>query len=89
MSRRLLSVSSQQEPQFAALPSATCYQPSRKREEACALQNLRRRLQAARVIEINHREAVETVANRNLKRTEEDQEELDNRQHLLQKVRRN
>lgn len=86
VSKRLLSVSSQQEPQFAALPSATCYQPSRKREEARALQNLRRRLQAARVIEVNHREAVETVANRNLRRTEEDQEELDNKQHLLQKV---
>lgn len=87
VSQRLLSVSSQQEPQFASLPSAACYQPSRKREEARALQNLRRRLQAARVIEVNHqRQSVES-ANRNFGRTEGDQEELDNKQHLLQKVR--
>lgn len=85
VSKRLLSAASQQEPHFATLPSAACYQPSRKKEEARALQNLRRRLQAARIIEINHRESVE-AANRNLKRTEEDQEELDNKQHLLQKV---
>lgn len=84
VSKRLLSASAQQEPHFASLPSAACYQPSRKKEEARALQNLRRRLQAARVIEVNHRESVEAT-NRNLRRTE-DQEELDNKQHLLQKV---
>lgn len=85
VSKRLLSAASQQEPHFATLPSAACYQPSRKKEEARALQNLRRRLQAARIIEVNHRESVE-AANRNLRRTEEDQEDVDNKQHLLQKV---
>lgn len=85
VSKRLLSSTSQQEPQFVALPSAACYQPSRKKEEARALQNLRRRLQATRIIEINQREALE-ARNRNLRKTEEDQEDLDNKQHLFQKV---
>lgn len=82
VSKRLLSAANQQEPQFATLPSAACYQPSRRREEARALQNLRRRLQAVRVVEANR----EFTEYDRTTRSNEDQEELDNKQHLLQKV---
>lgn len=57
-------------------------QPSRRREEACALQNLRKRLQAVRVLKANRAEPIEaSCANNNLS-----PEELDNRPVLLQKV---
>lgn len=84
VSRRLINASSTQpaEPQFAILPSAPAYQPSRKREEARALQNLRRRLQAARVLQANKPEPVEAAGlNNNVS-----PEELDSRPYLLQKV---
>lgn len=82
VSKRLLSAANQQEPQFATLPSAASYQPSRRLEEARALQNLRRRLQAVRVLEANR----ELTDYDKTVRSNEDQEELDNKQHLLQKV---
>lgn len=83
VSKRLLSASKQSaEPQFAVLPSAPSYQPSRKREEARALQNLRKRLQAVRVLQANKPEPIEaSSANNNLS-----PEDLDNRAYLLQKV---
>ncbi|VEN60638.1 unnamed protein product, partial [Callosobruchus maculatus] len=89
-SRRLLQAATlkqkqaQQEPQFVQLPAATSYQPSRKREEARTLQNLRRTLQAVRVLKENRAEPIEASqhgANNNLS-----PEEIDNRPYLLQKV---
>ncbi|KAJ3665530.1 hypothetical protein Zmor_001022 [Zophobas morio] len=83
VSKRLLSASIQPaEPQFAVLPSAPSYQPSRKREEARALQNLRKRMQAVRVLQANKPEPIEaTCANNNISPAD-----LDNRTYLLQKV---
>lgn len=83
VSRRLLNVSSQQEPQFAVLPSSSSFQPSRKREEARALQNLRRRVQAVRVVQANQQENTESC-NGNTKNISDIV--LDNRPNLLQKV---
>ncbi|XP_065170389.1 venom allergen 3-like [Atheta coriaria] len=83
VSQRLLSVQPQppppNEPQFVQLPSSANYQPSRKREEARALQNLRRRVQQLRIVE----------ANESLNRRSpppRDQQSLDNRPNLLQKI---
>lgn len=81
---RLLSTSIQNtEPQIPEIPSAPQYQPSRRREEAKALQNLRRRLNAAKIVQANKPEPIEarTCANNNLS-----PEETDNRPYLLQKV---
>ncbi|KAG5858294.1 hypothetical protein JTB14_001228, partial [Gonioctena quinquepunctata] len=82
-SKKLLQGSKQPaEPQFAVLPSAPAYQPSRKREEARALQNLRRRLQSVRVLQANRPEPIEaSCANNNIS-----PEELYNRPYLLQKL---
>ncbi|KAJ8935895.1 hypothetical protein NQ318_016228, partial [Aromia moschata] len=82
VSKRLLNATKQPaEPQFAILPTAPSYQPSRKREEARALQNLRKRLHAVRVLKANRAEPVEAIcANNNLS-----PEEIDNRPYLLQK----
>ena len=80
-SRRLLSAGVQSEPQFAVLPFASSYQPSRRREEARALQNLRRRVQAGRAECAD--EAARTAA-----RDSDEHQQLDNRPLLLQKVRR-
>lgn len=76
---RLLS----SEPQIPVIPSAPQYQPSRRREEAKVLQNLRRRLNAAKVVQANRPEPVEarSCANNNLS-----PEDTDNRPYLLQKV---
>uniref|UniRef100_A0A6P7FKG2 Cysteine-rich venom protein kaouthin-2-like n=1 Tax=Diabrotica virgifera virgifera TaxID=50390 RepID=A0A6P7FKG2_DIAVI len=56
---------------------------TRKREEARALQNLRRKFQAVRVLQANRAEPVEasSCANNNL-----NPEELDNRPYLLKKI---
>lgn len=81
---RLLSSSIQNsEPQIPEIPSAPQYQPSRRREEAKALQNLRRRLNAAKIVQANKPEPIEarSCANNNLS-----PEETDNRPYLLQKV---
>ncbi|CAH0559369.1 unnamed protein product [Brassicogethes aeneus] len=73
------------EPQFAILPSAHGYRPSRKREEALALQNLRRRLQAVRVMQANKQEPVEALgANNNISA-----EDIDNRPKMLKKILHN
>ncbi|ENN81942.1 hypothetical protein YQE_01653, partial [Dendroctonus ponderosae] len=79
VSKRLLS----SEPQIPVIPSAPQYQPSRRREEAKVLQNLRRRLNAAKVVQANRPEPVEarSCANNNLS-----PEDTDNRPYLLQKV---
>ncbi|XP_019866209.1 uncharacterized protein LOC109595316 [Aethina tumida] len=87
VSRKLLQQQQQQqaEPQFAVLPSAHSYQPSRRREEARTLQNLRKRLQAVRVLQANKPEPIEALcANNNLS-----PEEIDNRPNLLQKILHN
>ncbi|XP_071051293.1 venom allergen 3-like [Onthophagus taurus] len=84
VSRRLLSASIQQEPQFAVLPSASVYQPSRKREEAHALQNLRRRVQSLRIV--HAKTGSETAKSNNGNDGELQQEELDNRPQLLHKI---
>lgn len=87
VSKRLLNVpSTNQEPQFAVLPSSSTFQPSRKREEARALQNLRRRVQAVRIVQANQQESIESSSssNGNTKTTSDSQ--LDNRPNLLQKV---
>ncbi|CAG9832622.1 unnamed protein product [Diabrotica balteata] len=84
VSKQLLTAAKQPaEPQFAILPSSASYQPSRKREEARALQNLRRKFQAVRVLQANRAEPVEasSCANNNLS-----PEELDNRPYLLKKI---
>ncbi|CAH1113406.1 unnamed protein product [Psylliodes chrysocephalus] len=83
VSQKLLTVPKPAaEPQFAVLPSSASYQPSRRREEAFALQNLRRRLQTVRVLKANRAEPIEaSCANNNLS-----PEELDNRPYLLKKV---
>ncbi|XP_056633701.1 uncharacterized protein LOC130899229 [Diorhabda carinulata] len=84
VSKQLLTAAKQPaEPQFAVLPSSASYQPSRKREEARALQNLRRRLQAVKVLQANRAEPIEATscANNNLS-----PEELDNRPYLLKKI---
>lgn len=84
-SKRILSATTQPaEPQFAILPSAPAYQPSRKREEARALQNLRRRLQAVRVVQANKPEPIEAASCANNNLTSAD---FDNRPQLLQKVK--
>ncbi|KAH1005471.1 hypothetical protein HUJ04_006452 [Dendroctonus ponderosae] len=54
VSKRLLS----SEPQIPVIPSAPQYQPSRRREEAKVLQNLRRRLNAAKVVQANRPEPI-------------------------------
>ncbi|KAL1490546.1 hypothetical protein ABEB36_013222 [Hypothenemus hampei] len=87
VSKRLLSSSIQNpEPQIQLIPSAPQYQPSRRREEAKVLQNLRRRLNAVRVVEANRPQSVEArfCANNNL-----NSEETDNRPYLLQKILHN
>ncbi|CAH1118749.1 unnamed protein product [Phaedon cochleariae] len=84
LASKQLSAASRQsaEPQFAVLPLAAAYQPSRKKEEARALQNLRRRLQAVRVLQANRAEPIEaSCANNNLS-----PEEIDSRPFLLQKI---
>lgn len=83
VSKKLLSASAQQEPQFAVLPSSSSFQPSRKREEARALQNLRRRVQAVRVVQANQQESIESC---NANQNNGTDLHLDNRPHLLQKV---
>ncbi|KAK5650282.1 hypothetical protein RI129_001311 [Pyrocoelia pectoralis] len=81
ISRKLLSASNQ-EPQFAVIPSTSHFQPSCKREEARALQNLRRRVQALRIVQDNRAEPIEAVnANQNSSYTQ-----LNNRPQLLQKI---
>lgn len=82
ISKRILSASSQ-EPQFAVIPSTSNFQPSCKREEARALQNLRRRLQALRVVQSNLAEPIEVI---NASKTNSSYSQLDNRPQLLQKV---
>ncbi|XP_066246143.1 venom allergen 3-like [Euwallacea similis] len=87
VSKRLLSSSIQNsEPQIPVIPTAPQYQPSRRREEAKVLQNLRRRLNAAKIVQANKPEPVEarTCANNNLS-----PEETDSRPYLLQKILHN
>ncbi|KAF7268752.1 uncharacterized protein LOC143195873 [Rhynchophorus ferrugineus] len=87
VSKRLLSSAIQSaEPQIPVLPSAPHYQPSRKREEAKVLQNLRRRLNAAKIVQANRPEPIEarTAVNNNLS-----PEDIDNRPYLLQKILHN
>lgn len=68
-------------PQFSNLSAAgASFQPSRKREEACALQNLKKRVQALRVLKANQQEPVES------NNVVKDNQELDNRPQLFQKV---
>lgn len=83
ISRKLLSASNQ-EPSFAVIPSASNFQPSRKREEARALQNLRRRVQALKIVQSNRPESIEaSTASKN----SSSYKQLDNRPQLLQKVK--
>lgn len=82
ISRKLLSASNN-EPQFAVIPSASHFQPSCKREEARALQNLRRRVQALRVVQGNRPESIEAT---NASKNNSSYLQLDNRPQLLQKV---
>ncbi|KAK4883271.1 hypothetical protein RN001_006590 [Aquatica leii] len=82
ISRRLLSASNQ-EPQFAVIPSTSHFQPSCKREEARALQNLRRRVQALRLLQDNRPEPIEAV---NASQNSPSFTNLDNRPQLLQKI---
>lgn len=60
------------------------FQPSRKREEACALQNLKRRVQQLRLMKANQQEPVE--CNINGKDRDDNTADLDNRPQLFQKV---
>lgn len=86
-SKRLLSASANQEPQFAVLPSASSFQPSRKKEEARALQNLRKRLQAVRVVQANtQHESVESTKYNGNGNGNANEQQLDNRPQLFQKV---
>lgn len=87
VSRRLLSSSSTTNefnanvPTFNIIPGAgTAFQPNRKREEACALQNLKRRVQQLRIIKANQQAPVESSV------TIKDNQDLDNRPQLFQKV---
>ncbi|XP_050295874.1 uncharacterized protein LOC126735838 [Anthonomus grandis grandis] len=98
VSKRLLSnaalstTSGGVEPQVQPIPVLPCsaqYQPSRRREEAKALQNLRRRLNAAKVVQANRPEPIEArnyCANNNPRLSPED---IDNRPYLLQKILHN
>lgn len=88
VSKRLLNAQpSNQEPQFAVLPSSsTSFQPSRKREEARALQNLRRRVQAVKIVQANQQESIESSSSSNCNNKNLTDPQLDNRPHLLQKV---
>ncbi|KAK9701788.1 Cysteine-rich secretory protein family [Popillia japonica] len=85
-SKRLLSASVPQEPQFAMLPSASNYQPSRRREEARTMQNLRRRMQALRVVHANRQESIEQATRSSNREDAVSEQQLDNRPHLLQKI---
>ncbi|KAK9881991.1 hypothetical protein WA026_018180 [Henosepilachna vigintioctopunctata] len=80
-SQRLLNQHTNYEPTFAILPTAPNYQPSRKREEAKALQNLRKRLRAVKIVEANRPDPPLPSPNNNLSPTD-----IDNRPHLLQKI---
>ncbi|XP_060525833.1 uncharacterized protein LOC132701711 [Cylas formicarius] len=90
VSKRLLSTSiqqqqqQQQEPQIPTLPCAPQYRPSRRREEAQVLQNLRRKFNAAKIVQANRPEPVEaaaSTANNNVT-----PEEIDDRPNLFQKI---
>ncbi|CAG9857781.1 unnamed protein product [Phyllotreta striolata] len=70
------------EPQFFLIPVAPGYQPSRKREEAFALRNLRKRLQAVEVLKANRAEPIEASSPNNNDVCGED---LD-RPYLLKKI---
>lgn len=68
-------------PQFSSLSAAgASLQPSRKREEACALENLKKRVQALRLSKANQQDHAET------NNAVRDNQELDNRPQLFQKV---
>ncbi|XP_044757136.1 probable pathogenesis-related protein CaO19.6200 [Coccinella septempunctata] len=84
-SQRLLNQHNNYEPTFAILPTTPNYQPSRKREEAEALQNLRRKFRAVKILEANRPEPpVPPFSNNNLSPTD-----VDNRPNLLQKILHN
>lgn len=72
------------EPSFAILPVIPGMQPSRKREEAKALHNLRCRLRAVKILEINRPEPIVNFSSDNVSPSESE-----NRPHLLQKVLNN
>ncbi|XP_017784670.1 PREDICTED: uncharacterized protein LOC108568221 [Nicrophorus vespilloides] len=88
ISQRVLSANP--EPQFLQLPNSTHYQPSRRKEEARALQNLRRRVHQLR---LNTGHAVVTATSSNASSSapaaadrNANDLQLDNRPHLLQKI---
>lgn len=69
-------------PQFNSLSGAGAgFQPSRRREEACALSNLKKRVQALRVHKANQQETLDAPI-----AAFKDNHELDNRPQLFQKV---
>lgn len=66
-------------PQFSNLSAAgASFQPNRKREEACALENLKKRVQQTKILKAQYEPAESN--------TVKDNQELDNRPHLFQKV---
>lgn len=75
------------EPQFAIIPPLPGFQPSRRREEARVLQNLRKRIQAVRVLQANKPEPIEVLQSTSSANNNICPDDIDNRPHLLQKVK--